>query len=278
MLSKLLKKDFISTSRFFLPLILGYVGASILGKILLEMILSMGHNTGLLSGIAVDSNLYNILVILGVIYMALFFFYVAAYFILTSVFIVYDFYKTMVSDQAYLTHTLPAKTTTLIHSKVLVSAAWQVITGVIALLSVFLFFAGHVEVSRYAEIWTEFSTVLTEELGFEAGLFFLYIAAATVLNLVSTPLMYYASIAVGHLFGKHRILGAIVSYGGFYTVMQISATIAMVFMGYRINNADYFMAQIFHGYFLFIMIYSAFFTALFYFLTTYIFTKRLNLE
>ena len=111
MLKKLLKKDFRATARTFLPMILGFVIASVLAKILFEAgIMSPILNDGYVS----DTN--EFMVVSSVIFLLLYFIYIIAFFIMTYVFIVSDFYKTMVSEQAYLTHTLPVKTSTLILS------------------------------------------------------------------------------------------------------------------------------------------------------------------
>ena len=40
MLGKLMKKDLTATARYFIPLILGFAGATILGKILFEIALN----------------------------------------------------------------------------------------------------------------------------------------------------------------------------------------------------------------------------------------------
>lgn len=58
---------------------------------------------------------------------------------MTSVFIVMHFYKTMVSDQGYLTNTLPVKMSTLINAKLLSAVLWEIIAGVLFILSIFIF-------------------------------------------------------------------------------------------------------------------------------------------
>ncbi len=281
MLGKLIHKDFQSTSRFFLPLIFGYVGASILGKILMESMMAMEKNVDAFGNI--NSNLFNMLSVFSMIYLTLFIFYLVAYYIMTSVFIVYDFYKTMVSDQAYLTHTLPVKASTLIHSKVIVSAIWQIIINVIVLLSGILLLAGHVDFSQIGELIGQvlkYNAGFKELMGISLGTFCFYIVFILFLELISGPLMFFASIALGHLFGKHRILGAILSYAGFYMAMQIISTVVMVFMGYSLNgfSNQAFFRNYFGNTMLFSAIFSLVTTALFYWITCFVFTKKLNLE
>lgn len=276
MLGKLIKKDMKATSRFFLPLILGYIGASLLGKVLIEVLLSFKPD-------AMGSNVFNILTIFSVFYLALFIFYLVAYYILTTVFLVYDFYKTMVSDQAYLTHTLPVKTSSLIHSKIIVSVIWQIIVNVLVILSVLLLMTGHVRFTYYGNMLAEFMELFNEALLAEMGMgafpFCTYMAIFILIDLVSGPLMFYASIALGHLSGKHRILWSILWYGGFYMAMQIISTVVMGIMGYRFNISNsVLLGSFFKRYFLFGLFFSVAITVLFYGITRWVFEKKLNLE
>ena len=92
--------------------------------------------------------------------------------------------------------------------------------------------------------------------------------------------MIYASIAIGHLFGKHRIFGAIAAYFGFYTIMEVISTIAMFACGYSLSAIDTTasFAFLMNGYLWFTIVFSILTTAAFYFVTEYIFRRKLNLE
>ncbi len=94
MLGKLLKKDLKSTYRLFIPLLCGYGVASVLGKILFEIVLSQEQ-------FADNSGFFNGITIFTFLYMGLFIIYLVACYLMTSVFVIYDFYKTMVSDHGY---------------------------------------------------------------------------------------------------------------------------------------------------------------------------------
>lgn len=267
MLGKLLKKDVTATARFFIPLIIGYVAASILGKILFEVYLNFQNN------LSADEVTMNALAIFSIVYLCLFIIYFVAYYVMTFVFIVYDFYKTMVSDQAYLTHTLPVKVSTLIFSKTINAVFWRTLTGLIILLSFVLFFAGHISMndiqSFFLEIAETFDTYLFR--------FTLYMIISIILGAICSPLMFFACIAIGHLFGKHRIIGAILSYLGIYGAMQTVSTIAMVVMGYRLNSSFLF-GEFMDLYMLFAILFTLVTVILFYWITNFVFRKKLNLE
>ena len=50
-----------------------------------------------------------------------------ALFVLTAVYLTMRFYKTMYSNQGYLTHTLPLSTTAILNTKILTAVLWLVI-------------------------------------------------------------------------------------------------------------------------------------------------------
>ena len=278
MLKKLLKKDFRATARTFLPMILGFVIASVLAKILFEAgIMSPILNDGYVS----DTN--EFMVVSSVIFLLLYFIYIIAFFIMTYVFIVSDFYKTMVSEQAYLTHTLPVKTSTLICSKLIIAVFWQAMVYLLVFLSLFLFVIGHMPQIPWQVLFVDFYATL----GVSPSEYITFMIVCMIIGAFSSPLMFYASIAIGHLFGKHKIMGAILSYLGIYTVMQIICTIAMIAFGYsftaalRMPNTNLnatFYSTFFSSYMWFAVIFSTFTCILFYFITNYVMSRKLNLE
>lgn len=276
MLKKLIKKDFQATARTFLPMILGFVVVSILAKILFEA----GFMSSVNNNFTSDTN--EFMVVSSVIFIALYIIYVIAFFILTYVFIVNDFYKTMVSDQAYLTHTLPVKTSALINSKLIIAIFWQCVVYLLVFLSFLLFLMGHMPQIPWQELAADFYGTL----GMEPRQYTTFMIVCMVIGAFSSPLMLYASVAIGHLFGKHKILGAILSYIGIYTVMQIICTIAMVAFGYSFTAAlnanttsnQTFYSTFFNSYMWFAIIFSTVTSIIFYIITNYVMRKKLNLE
>lgn len=261
MLTKLLKKDFQATSRCFLPLIIGFIILSILCKILFEV------------GIMSSNNHNSYLSFVISIFMILYIIYIIGYYIMTYVFIISDFYKTMVGEQGYLTHTLPVKTTTLINSKILIAVLWQIVTGILIFLSILMFFLGHFDQHDFNMILMSFESVF----GMSWGLYILFMLLCCIVGIICNPLMFYASIAMGHLFGKHRIIGAIASYLGLYTIMQMLTGIFMVAIGYSMYSSNYYTFKFF-PYMWCVLIFSIVVSIGFYMITVYIFKKKLNLE
>lgn len=115
------------------------------------------------------------------------------------------FYKNMVSDEGYLTFTLPAKVEHLVVAKLLVALCWQMITIVLSILSLLcVFVVGHVEWSTFSEI----VSFLTKEMGMVLPVFFVMLLFSALYQ----TLQYYLSIAIGQLFGNYRIVASVIAY------------------------------------------------------------------
>lgn len=266
MLSKLLKKDLQATARTFLPLILGFVLISILAKISFEVIYMSANQNNHTN--TVLSTLVGLVIVLYILY-------AFACFIMTYVFIISDFYKTIVSNQGYLTHTLPVKTSTIINSKLIIAFLWQIIIFLLITLSIFLFFVGHID-STFQNFVIEFNS----SVGIGILQFFGFITACMIIGAISSPLMFYASIAIGHLFGTHKILGAILAYFGIYTVLQVISVVGLVALGWSTLYVSAYAPDplLFHSIMWFTIIFSVIISIIFYIVTNYVLSKKLNLE
>lgn len=269
MLGKIFKHEFKMTSRTFIPLIIGFIIMTLLGKFSLELNLNATFDNWVAQAITT-------------IFFIFYFIYMIAMFVITTVLIVTQFYKTMTGEQGYLTHTLPVKTITLINGKLLCAVLWELIIMIFLLFSIMIFFAGHIRIGEIQLITREISMFFSEFREFNLPLILFEIVICIVIEIFSAPLMFYASIALGHLFRKHRILGSIISYFGIYMLMQFISTISMsYFMISSVNRSLNDMASIasfYHSLMAFAIIFSAIFTVAFYVITNYIFTKKLNLE
>ena len=273
MLAKLFKDEMKGTSRLFLPLIAGFILITVLCKFAFETSFTI-----------FDFNNY-ILQTITVIFFTLYFIYIIALYVLTSVFIVVRFYQTMTGKQAYLTHTLPIKTSTLINAKLICAVLWELITGVLFILSLVFFFLGHIHLSDIQTFIRDVGIIVKELNQYvNIPLFTAVIFISCILSLLSGPLMMYACVAMGHLFRTHRVLWAVVSYFIIYILIQIIATIGMFFCGYDMilwsNTATSVsnMVHIMERYMIFAVILSAGFTAGCYAVTNYVFHSHLNLN
>ena len=174
--------------------------------------------------------------------------------IAVQVMIVVRFYSTTVSDQAYLTWTLPAKTSTIIWSKLLGGLFWRLIcVAVIAVMGV-IFFIGsywlwHEELTGmflYGDITP--GMMLHEAIKELAGNvsskeiagFVLYYISAFIWSIAGL-LLIYMCIGIGQLFGKYRVVASIGFYFLIMIVVQIISTIGVAVISgisYNVSNSD----------------------------------------
>lgn len=131
MFSKLLKYDFKSVKRFGLPLILIAVALSLLGGV-----------NGFFFAKAVGSDDANFISIISVLTFMLIIYAVVICASITAIFVYVDFYKSLCTDQGYLTFTLPVSSTSLLNSKIVNSLIWSLISTVTMFVCFFVIFMG----------------------------------------------------------------------------------------------------------------------------------------
>ncbi|MSS64694.1 hypothetical protein [Velocimicrobium porci] len=266
MLSKLIKYEFKSTAKWFFPL---YAFTVVLAQLTKMLISSSIFEEGMLNIIPTAiTSLYVISIV--------------ATFIITFFLIVYRFYKSMVTNEGYLTHTLPVTTTKLILSKLISATLWAILASIIALISILILYF---DVTEFQELKHFFSSsnlqLIAEELSSNGFSFILTIIEAIVLVLITICyyiLKIYAAIAIGQLFNTQKLLASFAFYFvlGFITqVISIFIMLVPMFSDWISSDGsiDFFHTLLPTG------IISTFLLCVIHFaITNYIFSKKLNLE
>ena len=270
MLKKLLKYDLKAISKYFFPMSIFILIYSLIGTLFFRTD-SIIHYTGL-------RRIIVSLVIVAFVFMLI------AYNIISQAIVVVNFYKSMVTDTGYLTHTLPVKKRTLIISKTLASLVTLIICGIVMLtcLTVFLDIPNYfstmypdiaVIFNKIAELWgttTIVATIIT---------LILMLLAAELFSIS----MYFVSIAFGQLLNRHKVIGSIVSYFVLTLILQIISTILGFFISaYNItfNTLDE-LEQLSISFPQSLAFFSLLFgisAFVFLFITNWIFSKKLNLD
>lgn len=260
MLRKVFKYDIKSSSKYFIPLYLGYLAFTLFSKIMLELPNNGGFLISTICGISLIT--YGISLI--------------AVAIMTQVFIIMHFYKTFITSEGYLTFTLPVKPTTLINSKVLVGFLWNVISVIVILLSFGIFAAGHGLSAFFSELGYLCANFPINFIGFLIEGMLL-----VIVSVISEPLLFYASMAIGQLFSKHKLLGSVIAYFVISFVTQIIAVVAIFVLGlgtYTITSFYLSGNTLVHGYMIFLLVLQTLLTVGYYFVTYYFISRKLNLE
>jgi len=143
------------------------------------------------------------------------------------------FYKTMYSDEGYLTMTFPVTPRQLIISKVLNGSIWYGIVcvamgiSVIILMMAMMFFMG-TAMDVPADMQKEMS-VFFQELWEVFGIEVVHMIVSVLLMLILTPvsgmMMLFGAITIGQLASKYRALVGILVYFGISVVSSIVAYI-----------------------------------------------------
>ncbi len=143
------------------------------------------------------------------------------------------FYQTMYTDQGYLVHTLPVTKHQILFSKILISGLWIFLVMLTVYLSVGIL--GVSMISRIlpggyslSSIWREigmdlgtFIDLLGEELNFDIIRWLVIVLLMSLVSPFVTVTILFGAISIGQLFGKHRVLMAILCYIGIMVAVNI---------------------------------------------------------
>ena len=142
-----------------------------------------------------------------------------------------------------------------------------------------MLFAGREGIVDMTVIWEEIHELIRQMQlmgGSSLTAFIISMVYIMIVGILNGPMMLAASIAIGQLVGKHRILGAIGAYFGIMTVFQIVSQVVFfsIMIGFEGDNPLPLLTGTYFG----IGTISLVVTVLLYFVTEYLVTKKLNLE
>ncbi len=205
MLGKLVKHEFRATGRIMLPVMGALAALALLAN------LSIRGLTGNLSDIPALRILFMLIVIffgMGVV----------ATGVMALVIMISRFYRNLLKDEGYLMFTLPVSVHGLIWAKIIVSLVWFLLTALLIFLVLALTALNLSETNLEMILvnfpsWSEIRQMLAElgiggqitELIFQFGI-------AVLLGVIVSCLHFYASMALGHMFTKRKILLSIVFF------------------------------------------------------------------
>ncbi|MCH5343841.1 MAG: hypothetical protein J1E64_07360 [Acetatifactor sp.] len=288
MLGKLIKYEWKSVSKFCFIALLVLVGITLLGSIyyispLWNGLMDLEESGALGEGAIIPfltgmtSFFAYILVVVGVMY--------GAY-----LYLLIRFYRSMYSNEGYLTHTLPVTPQQLLISKLLVSGVWCFITEVVACLSIFLlvfvFIWGLIPAGERHWLMPEMFSGMKmtfEMAGINLTSFWLAVFLAALIGPFTSMSLYFCGISLGQLAKSHRGLMAVLGCVGVYFVNWIVNFIVqmIVSMGTMITMMSQYeygrvtvMSPI--GYYVQLVVMLAMGVGAF-FLTRYIVSRKLNL-
>ncbi|MBM6918345.1 hypothetical protein [Intestinimonas butyriciproducens] len=259
MLNKLLKYEFKSTGRTFLPV----YGALLITSFLTRLFV---FNK--------DFSNSFFLSLFQVVISSLFGFLLMAVCILTLVVSLQRFYKNLLGEEGYLSMTLPVRPWQHILCKSLTSLVWYIFSSIAAILAFVIlayekgmlgdFFKAIVTLIRRGSLNAQILTA--------CGEFFLFAA----LGILAFTMMLYASMALGQLNANKRLL---TSFGAFLALNFL----VQILMGVLGNLAVQWVFPMSSRWALNValllsIVVELFFLAGFFAITNYILSRKLNLE
>lgn len=266
MLGKLLKHEFRATARIMGPLYLAL------------MILAVSANG---SARILESSQNRFLSVLSGLILFLFCLAIIALGVMTLVVMVNQFGKNLLGDEGYVTLTLPASVHEQVWSKLIVSTVWALISG----LAIFL--AAIIAIFRVSYINDFINTIqriINQFTGYYAlngTALLLEFLVLVIVSYLALCLQFYASMAVGHSFANYKRSLSVLFFFVFLIVLQIFETFGL----FSVKDVNWgnlsLQANGLKGTYLFLgisIIYSVVIGAIFYFITTYMLKKHLNLE
>lgn len=197
------------------------------------------------------------------------------------------FYRSMFTDEGYLTHTLPVTVHQLLISKSIVMMIWIFLSMVGICISILIFgsmaiFFLNFELSL-RDLWTgllweikmgTFSGMGPSFVNFALSIIFMLIAST-----VNGAMMITGSISLGQMVSRHKVLGSIGAYFAINTVVQIASMVVMMPMMLRLgfeqtNNVFQILTSVYWG----MGVLSILVSVGLYFLSEYLIRRHLNLD
>lgn len=287
MLKKLIKHEFKATSRFFLTTYIIFTALLVLERFSLlatEFWAGTGETlSSIVAGITGILTFFTILAFIALL--AAPFFYN-----------IYRFYRNMLSDEGYLSFTLPVTTAQHLWSKVIVGVLWNIITSIVVILLGILF-AVSMDPAMLGELFNQFGMLWAKvyEVGGQWLLLTILMLLISVPVQQGTQLLFiYNAMSVGQCANKHKKAATIGFYFGFnFIISSISQSImtllaqfggsdivisleSMIDTAITAENYVVFF-QLFCFALLITLIFNLLLAALHFFLANYFLTKKLNL-
>lgn len=279
MLAKLIKHELVASGRIMLPMFVLVAVLTILNSITIHF-----SRLEILNGL--------IATIYGLALMVMF--------ILTAVVIIYRFYKNLTTDEGYLMFTLPVRPWQLVLSKLLCALIWTVACSVVMILTLFVIGGSGIS-TDLIDVFPVLAQGLSEAnaaTGGQIPALIIEFILACLIGAAATILQVYVAIALGQLFNKSRVAAAVGFYIGISIVLQILA-VALMLGGAMALQSIPMLANAIEAYaeglvdsgsgavnaattlqwfFNMTTLWNAVLSVIFFFTTTTIFKRRLNLE
>ncbi|MDF2841976.1 MAG: hypothetical protein K0R00_402 [Herbinix sp.] len=261
MLGKLLKHELNATSRLLIPL---YVALAVL-TFVNHFALYIEAFHGILAGIKGFLTFAYVVALIGIV-------------VVTFILIIQRFYKNLVTDEGYLMFTLPVKSHELINSKLIVALLWILASIAAVILSLIIVFYRADWFSDLPTFWGLVKAEFQREFGSSSLLLVIELIVILITAILNNILLIYVSIAIGQLINGHKLIGSFGAYIGIYTGLQILVIICMGILSLIFKQTINDITIIPEVVLPLMILYTLVLNVIFFFVTNFIFKRKLNLD
>ncbi|MBO5339330.1 MAG: hypothetical protein J6A96_06490 [Clostridia bacterium] len=207
-----------------------YTNAHLADKVTLANLLELGHFAAVMATVAMIIAVFGIQTILK------------AFPVVITVITVVNFYKTLITDEGYLTFTLPVHPVKILTSKLLNSVVWSYIVSITTTIASFVILAPMpLLLLKYEWLKVPFTEMIPSMLkGFEwydivGGITNILLSSVlSFLTVVTTQLLYFLAVFLGGVVAKKQKL---VAGGGFIVAGHILFEIIKEFIAFGVMVA-----------------------------------------
>ncbi|MBE6555053.1 MAG: hypothetical protein E7663_02295 [Ruminococcaceae bacterium] len=228
MLRKLLKYDIKSLKRMCLPALLILAILTAVAIPVMVLFVKATERVALTDGSFFD----QLTVVGGAFFILATVFALIAAIALPTIGVLIDFYRTLTTDEAYLTFTLPVKPRRLLLSKLLNSAIWSAVMGAAALLSAFIILLT-IGIAVGAEGGSDLSTeeiLLPAADILSSAITKILAVIFVVISFINTQLLYFMAIFFASVITqKNKLLTAIAMViGAYFSYSTLSGIFSLI--------------------------------------------------
>ncbi len=284
MVKKLIKYDFHSYLRLLLPVQLIVIGIAVINRIV--QLFEPAPITGDLSAEAIASaerahGVYSTVFISSLV---LFIISILTCLLMTFIVAIVRFYQGLYTNEGYLNHTLPVTPAQHIWAKLLISLIFDLGSLFALFLSFMVITLGEVNI----EVFKAFGYLTGKFFAVFGGEGVLYIVEVLLLVIVAQVMVYfklYFCISLGQTAKKRKILAAFGVFFGIYVFKQIIGTIFIILtmwmnqpwitalLDWLGDSSTGIHILLWSG----VVVYTVF-SLIYFLITRYIMSKRLNLS
>ncbi|SCG82570.1 putative ABC transporter, peremase protein [Proteiniborus sp. DW1] len=261
MLGKLMKHELMATSRLLVPLYIALLFISLVNRFVFRLDIGEGILMFFI-GFLIFTQVILILAIL----------------VTTVLLMIVRFYKNLLSDEGYLMFTLPVNSHQLIISKLTVTLFWLLISTIFVVSSFSAAFITSTDASSIINEIRKIPEELSATFGGNSVILVIELILMIFVSAVTNILVVYASIAIGQLFSKHKIIASLISYVVIYNGLQLIMLLVLVLASFITTNSLNFTNMFPRTIFPISIIMISLIGAVFYIITNRIFEKKLNLD